>query len=145
MNDKQSTEAERSRRFGWTSLLVWAALGFALETAHGFKLPIYVDDELARMLLRLGHAHGVGLSLVVLLYAATIVPTQALEPGRVPLTGRLLRVASVMMPLGFALSAFGHPEGDPSPVIVLVPLGALSLLIALSLIVRALWSNTLRD
>lgn len=141
MNDTQSTEVERSRRFGWTSLLVWAALGFGLETAHGFKLAIYVDDELARMLLRLGHAHGVGLSLVVLLYAATLVPMQSQETGRVPLTGRLLRVAAILMPLGFSLSAFGHPEGDPSPLIVLVPIGALSLLVALSLIVRALWTN----
>ncbi|MCZ7687492.1 MAG: hypothetical protein M5U28_55625 [Sandaracinaceae bacterium] len=48
----------RAARFGWTSLALWACAGVALEAAHGFKLAAYLDDELARMLLRLAHAHG---------------------------------------------------------------------------------------
>jgi hypothetical protein len=43
------------------------------------------------------------------------------------------------MPLGFTLSAFGHPEGDPSPLIFLVPAGALSLLTGLGLTTRSVW------
>lgn len=138
MTPEQALEQARAQRFGWTSLLVWAVLGAALEAAHGFKLATYLQDDLTRMLLRLGHAHGVGLSLVVLAYSVTALPAMASAPGRVPLAGRLLRVAAMLVPLGFALSAFGHPEGDPSPAVFLVPIGACALLVALALIVRSL-------
>lgn len=134
-------EQARARRFGWTSLLVWAALGFALEAAHGFKLDAYLGDELARMLLRLGHAHGVGLSLVVLLYGVSGVPVLTLRSGRAPLAGKLVRLAAMLMPTGFTLSAFGHPEGDPSPAIFAVPIGALALLTSLALVASAAWRD----
>ena len=139
MTHDQQLEQTRAQRFGWTSLLAWAALGFGLEAAHGLKLTAYLDDELARMMLRLGHAHGVGLSLVVLAYSVAALPAMTAAPGRTPLPGRLLRAAATLMPLGFALSAFGHPEGDPSPLIFLVPLGAAALLVGLGLIARAIW------
>src|SRR5262249_48615315 len=64
--DRRMTEPLRAARFGWTSLLAWAATGLALETAHGLKLAAYLDDALVRLLLTLAHAHGVGLALVVL-------------------------------------------------------------------------------
>jgi hypothetical protein len=138
MTPEQNDEQHRARAFGWASLLVWASLGFALEAAHGLKLGSYLDDELTRLLLRLGHAHGVGLALVVILYSVSAVPVLAIQPAQAPLAGRLLRAASVLMPLGFTLSAFGHPEGDPSIAVLLVPLGAIALLTSLALIARAL-------
>ncbi|MEM9193371.1 MAG: hypothetical protein AAGF12_29620 [Myxococcota bacterium] len=119
-------EQRASLRFGWTWLALSAAFGVGLETAHGFKWAPYLDDELARLLLTLGHAHGVGLSLVVLVYAFA---GASLHRGRLP--GHLLRAGALLIPLGFALSAIGHPEGDPSPLIVLTPLGAVLLLVAL--------------
>lgn len=136
MTHEHEAEQARARRFGWASLLTWATLGTGLEAAHGFKLAAYLNDELTRMLLRLGHAHGVGLSLVVLVYGLSAVPSLQLAQGCPPLAGRLLRAAAVLIPLGFALSAFGHPEGDPSVLIALVPFGALALLSGLSLVVR---------
>jgi len=139
MTNEQLLEQQRAQRFGWTSLLTWASLGFALEAAHGFKIAIYLDDDLARMLLRLGHAHGVGLSLVILAYSVAALPAMTSTPGRTPLPGRLLRVGALLVPVGFAASAFGHPEGDPSPLVFLVPIGAAALLIGLALIVRAMW------
>ena len=141
MTEHHLAEQARARRFGWTGLLVWAALGLALEGAHGFKLDAYLGDELARMLLRLGHAHGVGLALVVLLYSATGVPLLRLSSDRPPPAGSLLRAGAVLIPSGFALSAFGHPEGDPSVAIFAVPLGALALLAGLAIIARAAWTN----
>ena len=47
--------------------------------------------------------------------------------------------ATVLLPSGFFFSAFGHPEGDPSPVVVLVPLGALALLYGLGRTAHAAW------
>lgn len=139
MTEEHLAEQARARRFGWTSLLAWAVLGSALEAAHGFKVDAYLGDELARMLLRLGHAHGVGLSLVVLVYGVSAVPVLVLRSGEPPLAGKLLRTAAVLMPAGFALSAFGHPEGDPSVAIFAVPLGAIALLAGLTSVARASW------
>ena len=65
MND----ELRRCWRFGWTSLAAWALFGLALEAAHGFKLAAYLDDNLRHAILRLAHAHGVILALVVLAFA----------------------------------------------------------------------------
>ena len=103
-------ERRASLRFGWTALFAWALAGVGLETAHGFKWAPYLDDPLTRLLLTLAHAHGVGLALVVLAHAAVGAP---LHPER-RAPGHLLRAAAAFLPLGFALGAIAHPEGDPS-------------------------------
>lgn len=123
-----------ARRFGWTSLLAWAALGTVLEAAHGFKVATYLDDELTRLLLRLGHAHGVGLSLVILAWSVAS-PPKARTPG----TLRSLAAGALLIPLGFALGALGHPEGDPGPAIFLVPVGAAALLFGLARTAFEVW------
>jgi hypothetical protein len=129
-------ERTRALRFGWTSLAVWALLGLALEAAHGWKLAMYLDDALAQRLLRLGHAHGVLLACVHLLYAVAGVPLLASRDDGGRSTGRLLRVAGVLMPIGFALSAWGHSESDPGLAIWLVPIGGLCLLAGLFTLAR---------
>ncbi len=125
-----------ARRFGWASLLVWSTAGVLLEAAHGWKLAAVLDDELTRLLLRLGHAHGAALALVVLAFgeAGALLFADPLGARR---AGGLLRVAATLVPLGFALSAIAHPEGDPGFAIVLVPPGALCLLAGLALVTRA--------
>lgn len=140
MTDTSATQTEerlRALRFGWASLTLWAALGLVLETAHGWKVGPYVDDELAQRMLRLGHAHGVLLACVNLLYAAVGLPLLASRADGGRSTGALLRVAGVLLPLGFALSAFGHSESDPGFAIWLVPVGALCLLVGLTGLARA--------
>ncbi len=123
-------ERRRARRFGWSSLCVWATLGVVLEGAHAFKVSAYLDDELARMLLRLGHAHGVLLACVCLLFSTSGVHLLATHAVRG--AGRRLYAGASLLPLGFSLSAFGHSESDPGFVVFLVPLGALCLLSALA-------------
>ena len=126
-----SREVAAARRFGWSALLVWALLGLGLELAHGFKLAPYLDDELTRLLLRLAHAHGVGLALLVLVYSSAGAPLLAHRPHAGRTTGRLLRLAAILLPLGFFLGAIQHPEGDPGLPIALSPIGAACLLAAL--------------
>jgi hypothetical protein len=132
-------EQRRSRRFGWSWLLLWATAGAALETAHGFKLGLYLDDEVARTMLRLGHAHGVGLSIVALLHGALGAPLFADRADGGRACGRLIRAAALLVPLGFALSALGHPESDPGIAIFLVPPGAACLLAALGWTALRAW------
>jgi hypothetical protein len=129
-------DERREKRFGWTSLLVWALVGTAIEGALGWKVPALLDDELAHTLVRLGHAHGVGLSLVAIVHEALARPLFDPTDRRAL---RAIQLAAVLLPSGFFFSAFGHPEGDPSPVVVLVPLGALALLYGLGRTAHAAW------
>jgi hypothetical protein len=130
-------EPRRSARFGWTSLLLWSTFGLLLEAAHGFKLGLYLDDDLRHSLLRLAHAHGVILSLVVIVYGRS-GPAHADGRGA-RLTGRLLRAGACVIPLGFVLSAVRPHEGDPGLPVLLVPLGAALLIAGLGRVAWASW------
>jgi len=112
-------EVRRARRFGWTSLAVWALVGLVLEAAHGFKLGFYLDDGLTRTL------------------GGAPLLTDRADGGRS--VGRLLRAGALLVPLGFALSALRHGETDPSLPIFLVPLGALALVAGLARLAWAAW------
>lgn len=124
-------------RAGWSLLFLYALTGIALEAAHGWKVAAYLDDALARELLRLAHAHGVGLSIVVILFGVSAAPR--LDEKLAAHLVHALTAAAVLMPLGFALGAVAHPEGDPSIAILLVPIGALALVYALARTALALW------
>ena len=133
-------EPTLSRRFGWTSLFGWVLFGLGLEAAHGWKASAYVDDHLTRTLLRLAHAHGVILALVVLAYGERGSPLLE-PPSRAARVGWWLRGGAFLVPLGFALSAIHASESDPSLPIVLVPLGALALLGALGQVALGAWRH----
>ena len=132
------TEEHAALRWGWLLLCVGALGGVVLESLHAFKSAVYLDDSLTRLLLTLAHAHAVGLALVVLAYAVAGAPWVA--SLRWP--GRAIRFASASIPLGFALGAVGHPEGDPSWPIVLVPIGALALVAGLVRVTLVVWRRS---
>lgn len=119
----------RHLRFGWWSLLVFVVLGVTLESLHGWKADFYLDPEFEprRLLWRLGHAHGTFLALVQIAFAVTV--------GALPRAPRsaspCLLAAQLLIPGGFLLGGLEVHGGDPSVGIVLLPLGALSLAVAL--------------
>lgn len=120
MNVRQRLEeAQISRQFGFGSLALWATLGFLLEAAHALKVSRYLDHPLRRELATWAHAHGVGLSLVVLAYAAV-----GIHAGLSSSAGLRLRIGTLLLPAGFLLGIVGHTESDPGPAIFAVPLGA---------------------
>lgn len=132
-------EPRALRRVGWTSLLGWACVGLALESAHGLKLASYLDDTLTRELCTLGHAHGVGLAIVTILvgeHGLKLLPAE-----RVRAVATATAIAAIAVPLAFVGSALGHPEGDPGLVIWVVPIGALILLGALAAIAWSAWRD----
>jgi hypothetical protein len=131
MRSSATIERARARSCGFVGLFGWATLGLGLEAAHGLKLAGYLDDELARDLLRLAHAHGVLLSIVCLVYAQLGVPLLAARADAGRALRRLLVAAWLLMPCGFALGAIAHSEADPGPGIWLVPAGGLCLVVAL--------------
>ena len=136
-NDQKSLQ---HLRFGWSGLLVFAVLGVALEALHAWKATAYlgVDNETRRLMWTLAHAHGVGLSIVQIAFAATL---KLMASAPAALTSRLLHGGTVLIPLGFFLGGVNTYEADPGFGILLVPVGALALLGALGSMVRALFSR----
>ena len=118
--NEPSPAAQLRRRhlsIGWMSLFLFALLGVALEAMHAFKLDAYLHpaNETRRLLLRLAHAHGLGLAMLHIAYA---------------FTASSLREAP-------KFAGVWHQGGDPGALIALVPLGALLLLIAIASTARA--------
>jgi hypothetical protein len=125
-------------QFGWWSLLIFAGLGFMLETLQGFKVPLYVDvsNDTRRLMWTLAHAHGVGLALIHVLFAVTL-PALPAQPARDRLVSRCLISASILLPGGFLAGGAIYYAGDPGPGILLVPVGAFLLITAVFLVARA--------
>jgi hypothetical protein len=128
--------ARRHHLVGWCGLLVFLSLGIALEALHGFKAGFYLDPahRWRREMWRLAHAHGTLLSLVHVAFAAGLARFGTWGERRLKLASFFLTDALVLLPLGFFLGGIGHSEVDPSPGVLLVPVGALLLAAAVALI-----------
>jgi hypothetical protein len=128
----------RHLRFGWWSLLVFAALGLVLESLQGFKVRAYLDvsNETRRLMWTLAHAHGVGLAIVNVLFALTLrIPEFRLQKLR--LVSSCLISASLLLPGGFFLGGLAFYSGDPGVGVIAVPAGAVLLLSAVFYTARA--------
>jgi hypothetical protein len=142
-------EAERVARLhlrvGWWALLVFVTLGATLEMLSGFKVGLYLDvtNSTRRLMWTLAHAHGTLLSILNVVFAATLrfLPAWS-DPWRL-LASRCLRGALVLMPLGFFLGGLRTHGGDPGLGILLVPPGALLLFIAVLLTARGAGTSEL--
>lgn len=134
----QSADLQRRHlRIGWGSLLLFVVLGGVLEAMHGFKVDWYlaVGNETQRLLWRLAHAHGTFLALVHIAFAVSLPLVGGARPV---VASACLTGASVALPGGFLLGAFGGYGGDPGVGIVPVPLGLLLLVVAIASTLRAL-------
>jgi hypothetical protein len=125
-------------RWGWGLLLVFLSLGAVLEALHGFKVAYYVDvaNEARQTMWRLAHAHGTLLGLLHLAFAATLQLAAEWQDGSRRLASRALVGAGVLLPAGFFLGGFFIRGGDPGLGILLVPLGAVLLFVAVLLAFR---------
>jgi len=132
-------------RVGWTSLAFWSSGGLLLEMAHAFKWAPFFSSELTHWLLRLAHAHGIGLGLLSVVVAQSGLahwPPRA-RPARV--VTALLTLATLALPLGFAGGACGATETDPGPLVFLAPCGGLALLVGLCWLAVAAWRHDPAD
>jgi len=119
----------KTLRTGWLLLAIALPFGVTLEGLHGFKVQSYLASEMRREMWRLAHAHGTLLGILCLVSAAL---AEAYVPETIrPRALAMIRWGSVLMPLGFFLGGILNSEGDPSLGILLVPPGALLLVIAL--------------
>ena len=135
--------ARRHMRLGWLSLSVYATLGVGLEALHAFKVASYLQAsaDARRLALTLAHAHGIGLGLLNVLFALS-VPVLFSQSDAALRTGSfLLSAATVLIPAGFLFGGAVIYDGDPGPFVLLVPLGAPLLLLALFLFLRQSFRN----
>ncbi|MEE3285617.1 MAG: hypothetical protein VX311_13630 [Planctomycetota bacterium] len=135
---------------GWWSLLIFVVLGLVLESMHGFKVAWYVNSgepETTRLMMRLAHAHGTFLSLVHLAFAWTVSQATGFQGRSRSVASRSVQASGILVPAGFLLAGLpgfvktgglrlGVLGGDPGLGIVLVPIGALVLTLALYLVAR---------
>ena len=131
--------ARRHLHVGWWSLLGFLCLGFALELLHGFKVSLYLDvtHETRRLMWTLAHAHGALLALVHIAYALCLRVFPDMAGGSAQTISRALVGASILLPGGFFAAGVQFYSGDPGIGILTVPVGATCLVIAVSLIARA--------
>ncbi|HET8940201.1 MAG TPA: hypothetical protein VFN67_42460 [Polyangiales bacterium] len=135
LSNHSPESAQRVRhhmRWGWHGLLIFGALGTLLEIMHAWKHPAYlgVGNEMRRLMWTLAHAHGIGLSLLHIAYAATLaIMFSDLRP-RLQRASRLLDASTLLMPLGFFLGGAAPYKTDPGIGVVLVPIGAVLFLTA---------------
>jgi hypothetical protein len=116
-------------RAGWLLLAIALPFGVTLEALHAFKVQAYLASEMRREMWRLAHAHGTLLGMLCLVSAAL---AEAHIPEAIrPRVLAMIRWGAVLMPLGFFLGGVLNSEGDPSLGILLVPPGALLLIVAL--------------
>src|SRR5262249_55523372 len=108
---------------------------------HGFKVGAYLDlsHKVRREMWTLAHAHGALLALVQIGFSSGVTVFGRWTQTRLKLASFLLLDAALLIPLGFFLGGIGHSEGDPSAGILLVPLGALALFVAVVLVVASAW------
>ena len=97
--------AQRHLRLGWWWLLIFSALGLALEAFHGFKVSAYLDvsNETRRLMWRLAHVHGTLLGVVHILFGLTVKVMGEAAIGRVRSTSLALQWAGILLPAGFFL------------------------------------------
>lgn len=127
----------RSLRQGFSLVLIGVLLGITLEALHGFKVSWLVDPgaDTRRLMWRLAHAHATLLGFLNILYG--LLGLQLATSVR-RIAWQSLTIASVLIPIGFFLGGLWVYGGDPGLGIVLVPMGAIALVVALFITVRSI-------
>jgi hypothetical protein len=128
--DLRTDVVRRHLHFGWWALAVFATTGIVLEAAHGTKLGWYLDldNSTRRLSFTLGHAHGTLLALINIAFAVSLQHAKMSERS-IARASFALRLATVMMPLGFFLGGVWFWSGDPGLAIVLEPPSAVVLVV----------------
>jgi len=129
---------QRHLRVGWWSFLLFATFGLILESLHGFKVRAYLDvsNETRRLMWTLAHAHGALLGLVNVLVGLSIRILPDVGHARRRLVSAALLAATVLIPGGFFLGGVVFYAGDPGLGVLILPIGAVSLLVAAFLLAR---------
>ncbi len=128
--------SKRHLRFGWWTLLFFVVLGLVLESLHGFKSGAYLGakNETRRLMWTLSHAHGTLFGVLHVLFALSVRLLPEWAARERGIASACLRSATLLIPAGFFLGGVTIYAGDPGIGIILVPIGAVLLILAVFLI-----------
>jgi hypothetical protein len=103
------------------------------------KTGFYLDasNETRRLLWTLAHAHGTLFSMLHLVFGATLAVQASWHPRTIRLASGCLTGAGLLMPAGFFLGGVNVHGGDPGIGIVLAPVGAAMLFVAVLVAARS--------
>lgn len=113
-------------RQAWISLALWIVFGILLEGFRAFRSPAVLDDAVRQDMFRLAHAHGTLLNLV-LIAAVICARLELIQLG--PGASLGLRASVILLPVGFLFGGLWHFKDEPGLAILLVPIGAVILLV----------------
>lgn len=141
MLSSQNDLARFHVRFGWASLAAFATLGAVLEGMHGLKVAWYLEqaNETRRLMFTLAHAHGTLLSVVNLVFGTLLHIVGGGSSKRT--ASRCLLAGTILMPSGFFLGGLYIYGGDPGLGVMLVPVGALCMIIAAMSCALSPWAS----
>jgi len=127
---------KRHLQFGWWTVLVFIVLGLLLEGLQGFKAEIYLGakNETRRLMWTLAHAHGTLFGVINIAFALTVRLLPEWAARERGIASASLRSATLLMPAGFFLGGFRFYSGDPGAGIILVPVGAVLLILTTFLV-----------
>lgn len=125
----------RHLRIGWWAILIFLTLGIVLEALHGLKVGWYLNtsNETRRHMWTLAHAHGVLVGVLHLGFAFSVRTASGGSQSWKRIASTCLSGATVLLPGGFLLGGIVIYGGDPGKGILLVPLGAAALFVAVLL------------
>ena len=134
----RSPLARRHLRIGWWSILLFLTLGAVLEALHGFKVDWYLNvaNETRRLMWTLAHSHGVLIGVLHVAFAFTLQFVEEERAGWRRPAAACLTGALVLLPGGFLLGGIWVYGGDPGRGVLLVPVGAALLFVAVLLTAR---------
>jgi hypothetical protein len=131
-------------KLGWAWIFLFSLVGLVLEGLHGLKAGVYLDvgNEPRRLMWTLAHTHGTLIGLIHIAFSTTLSQGIALTPKTmsrlVTLASRCLVASGVLLPAGFFLGGVVIHGGDPGIFVLLVPVGAIALIVASALVVKLL-------
>ena len=125
--------------FGWWALFVFTLIGVALEVMHGFKVGWYLDvgNETRRLMMRLAHAHGTLFALINIAFALSVSHFSSANSRGLNFASRAFKIATILVPGGFFAGGLHIYDGDPGLGIILVPFGAVAMVLAIAMTARS--------
>jgi len=134
MEEKSSEYYIRKHlKIGWLGLVLFLALGIAIESLHGLKLPYYLDlkNSSRRLMWTLAHSHGTLFALINIAFAFTIPKLNSRKHLQWISISLVLGLCG--MPLSFFAAGVWLQKGEPGLAVFLVPVFAFIMLAGVAL------------
>jgi hypothetical protein len=105
---------------GFLGIAIWMSFGLLLEGFIGFRVSAYMSNVVRRELFQLAHTHG---TLLSLLFLVTVLALNNRLISMNSISLWVLRIGTILMPIGFLLGGIWIRGEEPNPLIFLAPIG----------------------